>query len=427
MRPFVRRLSFTLAASLAFSQTAAAFCGFYVATTDTPLINKASRVVLAHDGETTRVTMASDVYGDPKQFGLVVPVPTVIKKDQVKIINPAVVQHLVDYTKPRLVQYHDEDPCRPPVDLSRGVAMPSPTAAPVGAMARAKSTVRIEEQYAVGEYDITVITATKPADLVAYLNANGYRMPRGADETVGSYLRQGMHFFLAKINMARMKGNTTGFLRPIQVTYQSPKFMLPIRLGTVNADGAQDMIMLGLTRKGRVEAVNYRTVKMPTGQNVPLFVESRFGTFYDALFEKQVAQTSGSTFLEYAWGMGGMGFCDPCSAPPVDEAELIALGATWMKDQPGLGAFVTRLHIRYDRTDFPEDLVLRETADRQNFQARYVLNHPFTGDASCPAGVAYRNALPTRFAKEANTLRALTGWDQAMIKDQMEATGQSFP
>ena len=127
MRPFVRRLSFTLAASLAFSQTAAAFCGFYVATTDTPLINKASRVVLAHDGETTRVTMASDVYGDPKQFGLVVPVPTVIKKDQVKIVNPAVVQHLVDYTKPRLVQYHDEDPCRPPVDLSRGVAMPSPT------------------------------------------------------------------------------------------------------------------------------------------------------------------------------------------------------------------------------------------------------------------------------------------------------------
>ena len=73
MRPCTRALAIALAAVLAFGQTAVAFCGFYVATTDTPLINKASRVVLAHDGDTTLVTMASDVVGDPKQFGLVIP------------------------------------------------------------------------------------------------------------------------------------------------------------------------------------------------------------------------------------------------------------------------------------------------------------------------------------------------------------------
>ena len=104
MPPVARFLSYTLAAFLAFSQTTSAFCGFYVASSDTPLINKASRVVLAYDGSTTRVTMASDVHGDPKQFDLVIPVPTVIKKEQVKILNPAVDQHLADYTKPRLVQ-----------------------------------------------------------------------------------------------------------------------------------------------------------------------------------------------------------------------------------------------------------------------------------------------------------------------------------
>ena len=414
-----RAVSLALAASMTFGQTAQAFCGFYVATTDSPLINKASRVVLAHDGNTTQVTMASDVAGDPTQFGLVIPVPTVIKKGQVKIVDSKVVQHLADYTKPRLVQYHDGDPCEPPRVYA--MAMPAPAAAAPAGMSRRKSTVVIEEQYSVEEYDITVITATKAADLVAYLNKNGYKVPAGAEDTVASYLRQGMHFFLAKVNMAKMKDDASGFLRPIQVTYQSPKFMLPIRLGTVNADGPQDMIVLGLTKGGRLEVANYATRKVPTGQEIPLFVEQKFGAFYDAMFARQVAENNASVFLEYAWNIGA---CDPCSAPPLANGELRTLGATWIEAQGMQNAFVTRLHVRYDREHFPEDLALHETADKESFQARYVMRHPFKGEPMCTAGYRYKASLPDRFAKEAADLRTLTGWTPESIRAQMAATGQ---
>ena len=424
MRPFTRILAVALAGVLAFAQTAAAFCGFYVATTDSPLINKASRVVLAHDGDTTLVTMASDVAGDPKQFGLVIPVPTVIKREQVKIVQAEIVQHLADYTKPRLVQYHDEDPCQPP----RPVALPAPALAMAGAlsaMRQPRSTVVIEQQYSVEEYDIVVLTATKPADLVAWLNQDGYRIPAGAEATVGSYLRQGMHFFLAKVDLTRMKDNHTGFLRPIQVTYKSAKFMLPIRLGTVNADGPQDMIVMALTRTGRLETTNYPTVKVPTGDAIPLFVEARFGEFYDAMFARQVTAHSGATFLEYAWNMGT---CDPCSATPLSNQELRALGAAWVPEadwqQP---AFVTRLHVRYDRNSFPEDLALHETGDTESFQARYVMRHPFTGAADCSAGKQYRSSLPHRFEQEAQSLQALTGWEPGMIRTRMNETGEALP
>ena len=423
MRPVTRVLSLALAASVAFSQTGAAFCGFYVATTDTPLINKTSRVVLAHDGNTTLVTMASDVAGDPKQFGLVIPVPTVIKREQVKIVRAETVQHLVDYTKPRLVQYYDPDPCRPPMPM----AMPAPTAAAAAPMRmeeRRGSTVRIEQQYSVEEYDIVVLTATKAGDLVAYLNRNGYRVPAGAEATVASYLRQGMHFFLAKVNLTRMKNNDTGYLRPIQVAYNSPKFMLPIRLGTVNADGPQDMVVMALTRKGRLETTNYPTVKVPTDAEVPLFVEQRFGQFYDAVFDRQAAANRGATFLEYAWNMG---FCDPCSSPPMASGELRALGARWIEGDGPQNAFVTRLRVRYDRQSFPEDLALHETADTQTFQARYVMRRPFAGSAGCSDGRAYRASLPARFAREAETLRTLTGWGADTIRQQMNATGQALP
>jgi hypothetical protein len=83
--------------------------------------------------------------------------------------------------------------------------------------------------------------------------------------------------------------------------------------------------------------------------------------------------------------------------------------------------FVTRLHVRYDRDHFPEDLSFQETAERENFQGRYVLRHPFTGDASCVAGQEYRLTLERRREQEAQTLATLTGWDMGAIRRKMGA------
>ena len=51
---------------------------------------------------------------------------------------------------------------------------------------------------------------------------------------------------------------------------------------------------------------------------------------------------------------------------------------------------LTRLHLRYTPETLPEDLMFQETQDRQNFQARYVLRHPWQGDANaCPEAKSY--------------------------------------
>jgi hypothetical protein len=150
--------------------------------------------------------------------------------------------------------------------------------------------------------------------------------------------------------------------------------MLPMRLGTVNASGPQDMIVLSLTRKGRLETTNYPTMKMPTGEPIPLFVEQRFGDYYDAM------ANPGATFLEYAWNVGA---CDPCSSPLIANCELRAPGASWVPENGWQQTtFVTRLHVSYDHDRFPEDLTLHETADNQPFRARYVMQNPFTGMAT---------------------------------------------
>jgi hypothetical protein len=208
--------------------------------------------------------------------------------------------------------------------------------------------------------------------------------------------------------------------------------MLPLRLGTLNANRPQDLIVLALTRKGRVETTNYQTKKLPTGAEVPLYVKDDFGPFYRAMFDRAVERADmHAVFLEYAWDLG---WCDPCAAEPLKNKELVELGARWIggdDDQPFQGqgsanAFVTRLHVRYDAAHFPEDLAFMETKDRENFQGRYVLQHPWQGSAACAAGDRYWQSLPARYQREAATLAGLTGWHATEIQARMEATGQSF-
>jgi hypothetical protein len=209
--------------------------------------------------------------------------------------------------------------------------------------------------------------------------------------------------------------------------------MLPIRLGPVNANGPQDMIMLMLTEKGRVETTNYRTLKIPSNMDVPIFTKTDFGGFYRAMFDHQVKKDDmRAVYTEYARDMG---WCDHCAADPVPNDKLVALGAFWLnkgatkedlRQPPRMSnVFVTRLHVRYDAAHFPEDLVFQETADRANFQGRYVLRHPYTGQSSCPQLDDYRRSLQARFEREATTLTQLTGWDLAEIRTKMRANGQA--
>jgi hypothetical protein len=282
--------------------------------------------------------------------------------------------------------------------------------------------VTIEARYTVGEYDILILSAKESNGLERWLTENGYRIPAGASQVLGSYIKQGMKFFVARVNLSEQKRLGFTYLRPIQVAFESPKFGLPIRLGMVNADGAQELYVYALTRKGRVETTNYRTVRLVTDRDVPGFVKSEFGDFYRDLFATQVKREGMEVvFTEYAWDMG---WCDPCASEPLSPEELRGLGVFWLDDasDPARGTntpFLTRLHVRYDARHFPEDLAFQVTSDRTNFQGRYVIRHEWTGGGDCPEARAYRAGLADRRAKEARTLAELTGWDLNRIRGKM--------
>jgi len=61
------------------------FCGFYVSKADGTLKNKTSQVILVRDGNRSVITMYNDFKGDTKDFAMVVPVPVVLRKDDIHV------------------------------------------------------------------------------------------------------------------------------------------------------------------------------------------------------------------------------------------------------------------------------------------------------------------------------------------------------
>lgn len=429
MKPFMKKIAASIILLAMISHEGFAFCGFYVSKADGTLKNKTSQVILVRDGKKTVITMYNDFQGNIKDFAMVVPVPVVLEKKDIKVVDQQIFTTLNEYSKPRLVEYYDQNPCQQyRYDKAlRGTApgVLNEVAVTGYGVQRKHETVRIEAKYIVGEYDILILSATESAGLKTWLDENGYKIPAGADEVLEPYIKSNLKFFVVKVNEKEKKKLPGNFLRPIQITFNSPKFMLPIRLGMANANGDQDLLVYAFTKKGRVECTNYRTVSLPTGKNIPLFVQNNFGNFYANLFEHQWRREGKSVaMVEYAWDVSPKNYvkCDPCVAIAPSTQDLMQSGVWWV--DPGSSdyddmqnqdfsdkVYFTRLHVRYNRKAFPQDLMFQVTPNTENFQARYIITHPATGDFTCDAGKTYLKDLKQRRQDEMETLTYLTGKD----------------
>jgi hypothetical protein len=411
-----------------------ACCGLYVARTEANPYDRGARVVLARDGERTVMTVVNDYAGEPTEFAMLVPVPAVLERDQVHLGENAPLDRLDAYTAARLHEQFDPDPCQM-IQSEAAARARVAEAAPSERRERTRG-VRIESRYAIGEYEIVMPSAAQGAAPAAWLREEGYALSEDAAAMLASYVRRGMSFFLVKTTLRERTGAGYDTLRPLQVAFESSELSLPIRLDAPNVAGPRDLIIYALTRARRVEAANYPTVTMPTDVEVPAFVMDDPERFHAAVVDAQVARSVADTvFLEYA---GDLNACDPCTADPPSDEELRALGVFWelretepqgvfSPDDPqrsialprARNVFVTRLRLRQGDGAFPEDLVLRETADRASFQSRYLLRHAWEGATACEAARIYQAGLPARSERLAQALADLTGEEVDPIRAKM--------
>jgi MYXO-CTERM domain-containing protein len=403
MRNVLCVLSCAVALSL-HAPSASAFCGFYVGGADAKLFNNATQVVLMREGTRTVLSMQNNYEGPPSNFAMVVPVPVVLQKENVKTLPKDIFAKVDALSAPRLVEYWEQDPCKPEPDYegvrtSKGIAQPSMMAAPGGGSGGLG--VKIEAQFTVGEYQIVILSAKDSNGLETWLKQEKYVIPEGAATFFKPYVQSGSKFFVARVDSSKVtfeKGQA--MLSPLRFYYDSESFSLPVRLGLMNAKGPQDLIVNILAKNQRYEVANYPNVTIPTNYDVKDNAKSEFPTFYAALFDETVKKTPRAVVTEYAWDAST---CDPCPGPALMPNDFYTLGADVLPSagpkvipapggpprpgsgvpgvtgggrsgpapngapggapfvqMPFVGGFtITRLHARYTKESLGEDLVFK--------------------------------------------------------------------
>ena len=308
--------------------TVRAFCGFYVAGADQELYNNATVVVLMREGTRTVQSMANNYEGPPQDFAMVVPVPVVLQEENVRTLSTDIFDRVDRLAAPRLVEYWEQDPCM--YDGLEAEESADIAAAPTSARQEARGgaadpMVTIEAQFEVGEYDIVILSAREATALDAWLRQNGYNIPEGAAEVLRPYVEGGMKFFVAKVNIERVRmENGMAMLSPLRFHYDSDDFNLPVRLGLLNSKGIQDLLVHILAPNQRYELANYPNVTIPTNLDVADAARDQFGAFYAALFDRTLEQNPKAIVTEYAWQATN---CDPCPGPVLSASDITTLGA----------------------------------------------------------------------------------------------------
>lgn len=362
--------------ALLFVRSAAAFCGTYVGSADSELSNHSSHVILARDGSETVLTVSMDYDGDASQFALLLPVPEILRREDVSTPDRELVDAVESYGAARAVEYSCEDALPVQVGVGCGGLLGCASAEGAYADTAWRSTVDVVASFDVAGYNLVVLSAEQSDGLWTWLDQNGYAVPEGGEDVLQEYIDAGAYFLAVKIDLTEVE-TVQGWLPPLQFRYSADVFGLPIRIGTISAEGEQEVVINVIADEelGQAGISNYPEYELDHDCMVDWGDD--FGAWYEARIDGAFAQGAG-WLREHSWPVFkrvetmGTYHCDPCTMTITEtgdfEAEqLAALGAG------GDELHLSRLRVRYRPEEATEDLVFYFDGIRdQKGQSRFI-------------------------------------------------------
>lgn len=240
--------------TLAVSRPASA-CGGLFCSAQSPVNQAAERIIFSQQGNATTAVIEIQYQGPSQSFSWVLPVPGV---PEVALSSKQALDALQNMTNPLYSVNVDFSDCGQPAFAPGGFA----DAGAFPGEGDGDDGVHVLASGTVGPYDFTVLEidmeAANPVQLMLdWLDMNGYDVSSLGGDLLGEYAAQGMNFLAVKLN----KSSDSGSIRPVMISYQSDRPLIPIRPTQVAAN--PDMgVMTWVLGESRAVPVNYRSLEL---------------------------------------------------------------------------------------------------------------------------------------------------------------------
>jgi hypothetical protein len=254
------------------------------------------------------------------------------------------------------------------------------------------------------------------------------------------YIESGHRFVLFRADPSRAQRlGENMMLSPIQIEYESDELRVPVRLGTLNSPGEQELLLYVISTEGRHDVANRPTTPAATDIRMRRDARGTFAELYAAVTDETFRRNPGAAITEYAHPIGthvrwsdvapfGVTRASTTSHPGHLGRRGAGPSATWT---------VSRIRHRYG-TDLADDLTLRQAepltltrrwtrwpqlrvrprAGQSAFHVQYVVEHDQCMDEAAQRRLVRRFATAESMWESRHDL-----WPGQVILDPIESLG----
>jgi ankyrin repeat protein len=216
----------------------------------------------------------------------------------------------------------------------------------------------------IDNYEVNVLGAATTADLLNWLQKNGYEVDPSAREIIDSYVRMNWAFVAVKHDPSEKRYYKNEFLPPLTIRYQSDQLIFPLRISSVSTTQPAKITLFVIAESTFTSSnLPTQTLRYRDRLSDPVYPES----YIESRITKTMERESERALIVMWSGK---------FAPSNDQKEII--DGLMKKPFPrGENIYLTRLESRINPASMTDDIRFRIDPHPEEFQVRILADKGF--------------------------------------------------
>lgn len=349
--------------------------GFFIIRIEIPAragYSADQRAIIIFDQErkTETLVLSTKYHGTWLDFAWVIPVPQLPNREQIDLLSNgnSAFREIVNFTEPRV---------ETEIVVTGGcIGMGCPSS-PGSGGAPATPSVEVIDRFKVKGMDIALLQAQDANELTEWLNANGYRVPQNASETLAHYIARQWKFVAVKVDtndeetVQQTEVSSYFPYEPLVLTFHADECVFPMKISALSSKSEESSILVFVFSNHRMRAVSYPTVEV-SPPKVSSLVD--FRPAYEQAFRSAMETEQGRAFVvEYAGLVNPDQFSRPLRNFLIRNSSADHLFLTRLRTLFRPSDMKDDVFLKADENDKPVSIIVRPSGSQQSHAIRFLL------------------------------------------------------